>query len=96
MWPFARWLHLDGEAVCLKALRQIARWLLPGAARVLRNLHSEEAVNGLIQRLEAAASVRSRISPAERGALPPLLSGSRLGRVVVGNAARHQRALLQA
>jgi putative heme-binding domain-containing protein len=48
---FRALVDFDAADVCLKALRQNESAVVPGAARVLRNLHEPQVVDGLINEL---------------------------------------------
>lgn len=51
---FRALVDLDGAAVCLGVLDQQKATLVPGATRVLRNLHEAKVVDGLLERLRSA------------------------------------------
>ncbi len=51
---------LDGADACFKALDQGNAALVPGALRVLRNLHESRVVDGLITRLDRTETMSTR------------------------------------
>ena len=78
---------------CLAGLDSKTPELAPGAARALQGIHDVRAVDGLIEKLQAAKDDTLR-RPILKALCRLYSREGRLGRLVVVNPARHQRTLI--